>query len=133
MESIDEINKLDTIQKQEKLNDVFRLGQTGPGGAYHEYFIVPYGEGVGDEPHCLSFFKYIRFQQGARNEENSMSGVLDSDLLEIVRDRLRCFQQGDYSNQYNDQALTHVEEALYWLNQRVEDRIKRNVLGTYNK
>ena len=26
-----------------------------------------------------------------------------------------------------------IEEALIWMNKRVEDRIKRNVLGTYNK
>ena len=30
-------------------------------------------------------------------------------------------------------ALTHIEEALMWLNKRVEDRIERGVLGTYNK
>ena len=27
-------------------------------------------------------------------------------------------------------ALTHIEEALMWLNRRVEDRITRGVLGT---
>ena len=30
-------------------------------------------------------------------------------------------------------ALTHIEEALMWLNRRVEDRIERNVLGTDTK
>ena len=30
-------------------------------------------------------------------------------------------------------ALTHIEEALMWLNKRKEDRKGRNVLGTYNK
>lgn len=30
-------------------------------------------------------------------------------------------------------ALMHIEEALLWLNKRVEDRIERNVLGTNKK
>ena len=30
-------------------------------------------------------------------------------------------------------ALTCIEEALMWMNKRVEDRIERNVLGTYEK
>lgn len=30
-------------------------------------------------------------------------------------------------------ALTHIEEALMWMNRRVEDRIERNVLGLNQK
>jgi hypothetical protein len=59
--------------------------------------------------------------------------VLDTDLLEIVRHRLQCFQEGDFKTRENAIALTHIEEALLWMNKRVEDRIERNVLGTMNK
>ena len=76
---------------------------------------------------------YIDFQCGPRKEENSQNGVIDSDLLEIVRDRLKSFQAGPFASVYNEEALYHVEEALFFLNKRVEDRIQRNVLGTYNK
>ena len=75
----------------------------------------------------------IQLQNGARKEENSIHGIIDTDLLEIVRHRLRCFQAGPYSSRENACALTHIEEALMWLNRRVEDRIERNVLGTMNK
>ena len=68
-------------------------------------------------------------QCGSRKEENSIHGVIDSDLLEIVRDRLKSFQAGPFASEYNAKALEHVEEALMWLNRRVEDRIERNVLG----
>jgi hypothetical protein len=78
-------------------------------------------------------YTHIEFQNGARKLTDSKHGVLDTDLLEIVRDRLRCFQQGEYSTRENAIALTHIEEALLWLNKRVEDRIERNVLGTNNK
>ncbi|GAA0100808.1 hypothetical protein UT300012_15230 [Paraclostridium bifermentans] len=75
----------------------------------------------------------IQFQCESRKEDGSRYGVIDSDLLEIVRHRLQCFQAGLFASRENTVALTHIEEALMWLNIRVEDRIERNVLGTYNQ
>lgn len=72
-------------------------------------------------------------QKGPRKEKDSIHGVIDSDLLEIVRDRLKSFQSGPFSSRENACALTHIEEALMWLNRRVEDRIERNVLGKNEK
>ena len=72
----------------------------------------------------------VQMQYGGRNAAGSISGAVDADLLEIVRDRLRDFQAGPYSCRENACALTHIEEALMWLNRRVEDRITRGVLGT---
>ena len=69
----------------------------------------------------------------ARKTDDSIHGVIDTDLLEIVRDRLQCFQNGEFATRENAIALTHIEEALMWMNRRVEDRIERNVLGTDNK
>lgn len=123
-------SELDTIQKREKLNTVYRTGDIGPGGAYHDYEIQRITEGDGAQGFMASM---IRFQKGARNEPRSRPGILDSDLLEIVRDRLKHFQDGDYSSWENANALAHVEEALEWMNRRVEDRIERDVLGTYSK
>lgn len=120
--------KLSTIQKREKLNDVYALDETGPGGAYHKYSIAEHT----DEPGMLEL-ALITFQKGPRKDPNSTHGVLDVDLLEIVRHRLQCFQQGEFATRENAVALTHIEEALLWMNKRVEDRIERNVLGTNNK
>jgi hypothetical protein len=75
----------------------------------------------------------IEFQNGPRNLENSTIGVIDTDLLEIVRHRLQSFHAGPYSSRENAVALTHIEDALLWLNRRVEDRIERRVLGTNTK
>jgi hypothetical protein len=119
--------KLSTIQKREKLNDVFAVDEKGNGGANHEYLIVS-DKGLMQPKECK-----IQFQNGARNMENSIHGVLDTDLLEIVRHRLQCFQTGPFATRENACALTHIEEALMWMNRRVEDRIERNVLGTNNK
>lgn len=121
------MRKLSTIQKRENLNEVFATDEKGVGGANHSYVINCVGDG--DKLPTTA----IQFQKGARKDENAIHGVLDTDLLEIVRDRLKGFQSGEFATRENAIALTHIEEALLWLNKRVEDRIERNVLGTYNK
>lgn len=124
------VQQLSTIQKREKLNDVFALGKKEEkSGAYYHYSIVPHDL----TPSGYTFEQHISFQNGARKERLSIDGILDTDLLEIVRHRLQCFQQGEFATRENACALTHIEEALMWMNKRVEDRIERGVLGTNNK
>lgn len=124
------MEKLSTIQKRNNLNEVFRVGDVGPGGAHHDYLVVLNGTGAGDS---LAKAVELCFQKGARKDVSARHGVLDSDLLEIVRDRLTAFQAGEFACRENACALTHIEEALMWMNRRAEDRAERNVLGTYNK
>lgn len=119
------MEKLNTIQKHEKLNDVYRHGEPGPGGAYHDYIIVS-----ADGNFLL---EHIEFQKGPRKDPGSRHGILEADLLEIVRDRLKAFQAGPLASEYNARALQNVEEALYQMYLRVEDRIARDVLGTMEK
>lgn len=121
------MRKLCTIQKREKLNEVFAIDKQGNGGANHKYTVVC------QEEDGVIKRTLIEFQNGARKEVGSTTGVIDSDLLEIVRDRLQGFQSGAFASEYNEKALFHIEEALYWMNRRVEDRIARNVLGTNSK
>lgn len=124
---------LKTIQKRNKLNDVCRYGEPGPGGAYHDYDIYP---AVADREEYLErevALACIEFQKGPRNDPESRHGVLDCDLLEIVRDRLKAFQAGPYATKENEMVLMHVEGALLWMNKRTEDRAERNVLGTMAK
>ena len=125
---------LSTIQKREKLNEVYTLDEKGPGEAYHKYII--YRDELVDPvtlEHQCTPMATIQFQKGPRNEKESINGVIDSDLLEIVRHRLECFQAGPYNCRENALALTHIETALMWLNRRVEDRIERQVIGTNTK
>ena len=132
------MTKLDTIQKREKLNEIFPAGDPGPGGAYHSYEIYR-ADGPTPETHpgyCATNMvrlACIDFQNGPRAAQDSFPGVCDQDLLEIVRDRLKAFQAGPYACFENARALMHIEQALLQLNERVEDRIKRGVLGTMEK
>ena len=124
------MEELSTIQKREKLNVVCRAGEPGPGGALHDYVIYKAEQAPGTPREAVGC---ILFQRGARKDPEARNGVLDTDLLEIVRDRLKAFQAGEFATRENACALTHIEEALMWMNKRVEDRIERNVLGTMEK
>lgn len=121
------MRELITIQKREKLNRVYAVDEPGNGGANHRYEIISSPEKENPEQFVDTT---IQFQNGPRHQWGSMLGVLDTDLLEIVRDRLNGFQQGEFATRENAIALTHIEEALLWMNKRVEERIERNVLGT---
>lgn len=113
------------IQREDNLNTVKYDDTVGPGNGRHYYEVERADTG---ETLCK-----IQFQEGARKVGGSIAGVLEGDLLEIVRHRLQCFQQGEFATRENACALTHIEEALMWLNKRKEDRKERSVLGTYNK
>ena len=126
--------KLTTIQKREKLNDIYAVDEKGNGGAYHRYIICKKGEtrwqnGNND----IGVVGEIQFQHGPRFEEDSIHGIATTDLLEICRHQLKSFQSGEMATREGAIALTKIEEALLWLNKRTEDRIERNVLGTMNK
>ena len=124
------MRKLNTIQKREKLNDVYAIDDISNDGANHKYLIIKEGRKTYDLNAILC---EINFQKGPRQDSNSQQGVLSADLLEIVRDILIGYQNGPYSCRENAYALAHIEEALMWLNKRVDDRIDRNVLGKYEK
>lgn len=122
---------LSTIQKREKLNSVYAVDEKGRGGANHHYKVT-YST-IDFDDRIEKTAADIQFQCGPRKEFDSVHGVLDTDLLEIVRDRLKGFQSGEFATEYNAKALEHIELALMYMNRRVEDRIERNVLGTNNK
>ena len=103
-------------------NDTLSITVTdepGSGGANHVYEVE--GGAVSIE---------IRFQNGPINEAG-VNGLTHEVLLAIVADRLRCFQKGPFSTKANACALTHIEEAQHWLQQRTLERMRRGVEGTH--
>ena len=115
----------DRIQKEDNMNSVQFLDEKGPGGGYHDYIVRNARTGI--------LLKGIHFQKGQRKDPRSSSGVLDTDLLEIVRHRLNAFCEGDMKDDNTYKAMLCVEGALGFLARRTEDRKKRGVLGTMEK
>jgi hypothetical protein len=101
------------------------------GGAHHRYTI----EGFDTESNSSQRFEAfsrteILFQKGPISEVG-VNGVTHEALLAIVADRLRSFQTGPYACKANACALTHIEEAQHWLQQRTLERMRRGVEGTH--
>lgn len=121
-----EIKRLsETIQREDNLNFVEVDDTPSHGNGRHNYFVRRADSG--------ELLAELRFQDGGRNTEGVRDGLCDEDLLEIVRHRLQCFQKGDFPSREGACALTHIEEALMWLNKRKEDRKYRGVLGKDEK
>lgn len=106
----------------------------GEGGANHRYEVTGFDastnfsfiNGPGENQHRA----VILFQNGPISEVG-VNGLTHEALLAIVADRLRSFQKGPFSCKANACALTHIEEALHWLQQRTIERMRRGVEGTH--
>lgn len=101
------------------------LDAPGAGGANHLYAVSGFtaGEMLGED------FP-IAFQNGPI-PQSGVNGLTHEVLLAIVADRLRSFQAGPYACKANACALTHIEEAQHWLQQRTLERMRRGVEGTH--
>tara|TARA_R110002074_G_scaffold262994_2_gene435141 strand:- start:21371 stop:21733 length:363 start_codon:yes stop_codon:yes gene_type:complete len=102
--------------------DIAVMDEPGAGGANHRYAV----DVDGSETAGLD----IHFQNGPI-AENGVNGVTQEVLLAIVADRLRSFQDGPFRCKENACALTHIEEAMHWLQQRTIARMRRGVEGTH--
>jgi len=114
-----------TEHKVNPANDILQVmvvDEPGAGNACHAYDISG-GEAIPT---------HIRFQNGPINVGgNGVNGITNEALLAIVADRLRGFQSGPFACKANACALTHIEEALHWLQQRTLERMRRGVEGTH--
>jgi hypothetical protein len=79
----------------------------------------------------------INFQKGGRNDDSYIPGVLDIDLLYIVKDRLESFLELSESinvdNSYSNEALDLVKEAIHKLEERYKIRVSNDTLGKSDK
>jgi hypothetical protein len=106
---------------------IFTADLPGSGGANHEYRIESAPDGSG-KPHRIVDYA-ISFQNGPIDEAG-VNGITQEVLLAIVADRLKSFQAGPFACRENALALTKIEEAQHWLQQRTLARMRRGVEGT---
>lgn len=101
--------------------------EPGPGGACCEYLMTL---DRGADGSCRGALK-IQFQKGSPHE--AFNGFTNEALLAIVEDRMKGFQSGPFACRENALALTHLQEAIHWLNHRTFERQFRGVEGTLQK
>jgi hypothetical protein len=114
-------------------HDGFGLAETmtiykdapGPGGASHHYSVDVETNGA------VFDVADIQFQSGPRDAESSIPGVIGTAVVAVVLDQLRDFQKNPkFKCRENAVAITKLEEAVMWMQQRARTRAKRGVLGT---
>lgn len=77
----------------------------------------------------------IRFVRGSKLKDENVEkrkGTLHEHLLAMMIHDLK-FKNNLVPSREGSLVITKLEEALGWLRQRQIDRIKRDVVGTYNK
>ena len=57
-------------------------------------------------------------------------GTTNEEVLEVIIDRMK-YLQAKFPCKENACCITHLEEALMWLEKRTKDRVKRNVEGKH--
>lgn len=72
----------------------------------------------------------IKFQEGPIGE-HGVNGCQIEDVINTLVDRLQGFQQGGYPCRENALAITKLEEARLWLDERTRKRQVQGVEG-YN-
>jgi len=124
-----------TSHKVNGLNEALNvvvLDEPGQGGACHEYAIAYTDPVIGDRSPLRGRNCIISFQNGPIAKAG-VNGITQEALLAIVEDRLLGFQSGPYACRDNAIALTHIQEAMMWLQKRTRERVARGVEGTSAK
>lgn len=103
------------------------IDERGQGNANHRY-LAEWGVG----PHSVKEGVIVAFQNGPI-QEFGVNGITNEVLISIVIDRLEGFQGGLFRCRENAISLTHLEDALMWLQKRTRDRLARGVEGTNQK
>jgi hypothetical protein len=107
--------------------------EPGAGGANHRYLVEGFDTKTNPSARYPDLIgQEILFQNGPINEKG-VNGITQEALLAIVADRLRSFQAGPFACRENALALTKIEEAQHWLQQRTIARMRRGVEGTHAK
>ena len=108
------------------------LDAPGAGGANHRYHVTGFNTAshASEDEGTIMNGLTVLFQNGTIPEKG-VNGVTQEVLLAIVADRLRSFQAGPFACKENACALTHIEEAMHWLQQRTIKRMRRGVEGTH--
>lgn len=72
---------------------------------------------------------YIRFQDGPIAERGP-NGTTNEEVMRVVIERIEALNTPPFSCRENSIALTHLQTALLWLEERTRQRQNRGVEGT---
>lgn len=68
----------------------------------------------------------IKFQCGPIKEVG-VNGTTIENVLEALKHRLECFQKGSFRCRTNAKAITKIEEAIMWLEERTKKILNKAI------
>jgi len=107
------------------------VGQRGRGWANSIYEVFKADASSTDLP-----LARLQFQDGAPDDQQTIQGLHNEDLIMILMDRIRGLDGGydvGYHDPNNHKAVEHLEYALMHLCKRTQDRRQRGIEGTQQK
>lgn len=114
------------------------MDEPGSGGACHHYVISGFDTKTNpSDPFAArhgasATYSTVLFQQGPIGEVG-VNGITHEALIAILIDRLEAFQRGPFKNDYNGEAVSHLQLAQEALMRRTRERMARGVEGTLEK
>lgn len=114
------------------------VDEPGSGGANHRYDITGFDTATNDSAsrpngYKSSFSRTIILFQNGTLPDKGVNGITSEALLAILIDRHTGFANGGFASRENAIALTHLQDALNWLQHRTRERLARGVEGKYEK
>jgi hypothetical protein len=92
---------------------------------YSEFYTTDEGNPTGGNSTGEGYS--ITWQNGVQEP----NGAILEDVLATCVERLQFFQESKFSSRENALAITHIQDALHWLNHRTIERRRRGVEGSY--
>ncbi len=77
----------------------------------------------------------IVFCKGNKLDESALrqEGLFTETLIQTAKTYLESVNVGEMATRETAMAITKLDEALMWIDKRAQDRILREVQGTYKK
>ncbi len=108
------------LREFEKISSSYRLPR----------FVLKKDVGLVEE----STSQWLHFVKGDKDgREQAQPGIVSESLITVLIDHLTELNVGDLRNRETSVAITKLQEALFWIEERKRDRVKRGVAGTYKK
>lgn len=74
----------------------------------------------------------VQFCKGDKSKEGQV-GFFTETLIELCKIHLESVNQGDLKNPYTTATVRQLEDALWFIQERINDRQARGVFQTYQK
>lgn len=105
------------------INRVYAEAKSESNGSYNRFTVEEKGDLV----------EVIQFMSGPLNDPKRIPGVANEDVLIMVLQRLRGFQETKFKCDTNQEAIEHIDQALQALYRRTRERRDRGVEGTHKQ